>query len=245
MNVFSRNSATSCLADEVIRKDLDAFSGGTTKFPNRIVAPEDAPRVLVGGENNRKIGGRVAKGSWSGMKTYTLTLVERATCPAACAHLDDCYGDNMQWARRLVAGPGLVTCLDRELATLAAKHPAGLVVRLHVLGDFYSADYVRSWADWLRRHPNLHVYGYTGWLSESQIGRAVADLVSEFGWGRCAIRFSGGGLATRCAGRTSDKAARGRTPDGIVCLEQTGQSGWCCTCTLCWASEQNVVFIDH
>lgn len=241
MNLFSQCPASADSADAA----LDVFADGRTRYPRQVVAPEDVARVLVGGENNRKIGGRIGKGRWKGMPIYTLTLQERATCWSGCHHLADCYGDNMPFARRLAAGPGLVACLDRELAMLGEKHPAGFVVRLHVLGDFYSVDYVRSWTEWLRRHPGLHVFGYTGWQPKSGIGRAVAAMVEEFGWGRCAIRFSGGGLASRCAHHTADPAACGRTPDGIVCPEQTGQAGRCCSCTLCWTTERNVVFIDH
>ena len=32
-----------------------------------------------------------------------------------------------------------------------------------MLGDFYSLDYARTWADWLDEFTGLHVFGYTAY----------------------------------------------------------------------------------
>ena len=49
---------------------------------------------------NKKLGKRVTKGRYAGFPMYTLTLEERATCPSACEHWADCYGNNMPFGHR-------------------------------------------------------------------------------------------------------------------------------------------------
>jgi hypothetical protein len=211
----------------------------------REMVRDDWKRILIGGENNRKIGSRVAKGPWTGLPLHTLTLEERATCPRECHHWATCYGNKMRFARRHAAGPDFVRRLGDEIAALAEKHPEGFVVRTHVLGDYYSVGYVDAWRGWLRSHPNLRVYGYTAWPPSSEIGMAVSAMVAEFGWERAAVRFSGGRLETRCAHPTSDRNARGHTADGIVCPVQSGDCETCGACTRGWATEANIVCVDH
>jgi hypothetical protein len=67
----------------------------------------------------------------------------------------------MQAAERIVAGPALEAALWDELAALQQMHPGGFLVRLHVLGDFYSVDYAQLWHEALEAYPALHIFGYT------------------------------------------------------------------------------------
>jgi hypothetical protein len=53
----------------------------------------------------------------------------------------DGYGNSMNWARRIKHGREFEERLWEELADKQAKHPRGFLVRLHILGDFYSTDY--------------------------------------------------------------------------------------------------------
>ena len=85
-----------------------------TLFPTTVVSADKSPRLLVSGANQRKIGDRVAKGEWSGMPMFTLTLEERATCPE-CPNTLVCMGNGMQLARRHKSGPELEKVLWREL----------------------------------------------------------------------------------------------------------------------------------
>ena len=93
---------------------------------------------LKSGENSAKIGGLIVKGRWRGFPVYTLTLEERATCPRTCHHWRSCFGNGTHLADRIAAGANLEWRLEREVALLDIDHPRGFVVRLHVLGDFYS-----------------------------------------------------------------------------------------------------------
>jgi hypothetical protein len=120
---------------------------GRTLFPSRVEHPDDRPRLLIDGHNSRKIGKTVMKGKLKGFPIFTLTLEERATCPRTCLEWKTCYGNSMNWARRIKHGRAFEERLWEELAEKQAKHPNGFLVRLHILGDFYSVDYAELWAD--------------------------------------------------------------------------------------------------
>jgi hypothetical protein len=121
-----------------------AFLNEGTLFPGRVEHPFDRPRLLIDGHNSRKIGRTVMKGKLKGFPIFTLTLEERATCPRSCLEWATCYGNSMNWARRIKHGRDLEERLWEELADKQARHPNGFLVRLHILGDFYSAPRRRS-----------------------------------------------------------------------------------------------------
>lgn len=223
-----------------------AIRDGRTLFPSTVVAAEDAPRLLVSGANQRKIGDRVTKGAWSGCPIYCLTLEERATCPSSCMHWGVCYGNGMPRSRRHKHGPELEYLLWKELAEKSRLHPSGFVVRLHILGDFYDAAYANLWGRWLKEFPVLRVFGYTAHGKCSTVGAVLSALNADFS-GRCAIRFSGRGtLDGTMRAATIWKVPEGPvTPAGIVCPAQTGASDCCGTCALCWSTTKNIAFIAH
>lgn len=148
--------SVSALAD-----DHPAIVQGLPLFEDSVVAVEQSPRLFVSGENNRKIGRVITKGAWSGLPIYTLTLSERATCTTRCHMYRSCYGNAMPFARRHRHGHALEQKIPVELSELAHKHAKGFVVRLHVLGDFYSVEYVNVWRAAIIAHKMLRVYGYT------------------------------------------------------------------------------------
>jgi hypothetical protein len=159
--------------------------------------------VLKPANGNDKVGGGkgvIGKGPFKGTKLYTLTLEERATCPATCRYYSGkgkgraCYGDNMPFALRYRHGPALVRAIRRDLDTLDAKG-APYTVRLHILGDFYSVAYVRMWAAEVAARPLLHIYGYTHRTPGSAIGAAVGEFTR--GSDRVAILRSDGTKASR------------------------------------------------
>lgn len=208
------------------------------------VRPPSAERtVLKSARHNPKIGGVILKGKWAEMPVFTLTLEERATCPRSCLHWLDCYGNRMNWARRIEHGAELEARLDGELALLNERHPTGFVVRLHVLGDFYSVAYVRRWRRWLAQFRALHIYGYTAWQSDTEIGREVQRLRDE-DWARFAVRTSdsGGADAATVSARDADDPA---AQLGTICPMQLNKTDACATCGLCWQSRDNIVFLQH
>ena len=205
----------------------------TRKVPD---APNPAGLLALRMSSNEKLGKRITKGWAKGMPLVTLTLEERATCPDACAHWLDCYGNNMRFADRIMHGPALEAALEADVARLAAKYPAGFMVRLHVLGDFYSLAYVALWARLMARHPALHVYGYTA-RTEGPMGAALAALGETCGR-RWMVRQSGH------AG-TMGAVRLALHPSAVPCPEQTGKAPSCGACGFCWTGSKAVGFLDH
>lgn len=222
----------------VLSPDHAAARGSHTLFGARVVWPGFSDRLLKSAHHNRKIGSPVIRGAWAGMPVYTLTLEERATCPPSCTEWRSCYGNKMNRSERLVEGKALEWRLGRELWLLAARHPDGFIVRLHVLGDFYSRAYVRRWLSWLRRLPQLHVYGYSAWQPDTPIGSLVRGAALRM-WGRFAVRTSGASSAPRAL--IVDVPLVGP----IVCPAQTARTECCATCGLCWGTTRDIQFLRH
>lgn len=218
-----------------------------TVFPSTVKDPGAEP-VLKDGASNAKIGGDVLVGWLKGAHIATLTLEERATCPNSCALWDRCYGNSMQWPTRWRHGPELEAAIARDVAVLCTAHER-VLVRLHVLGDFYSVGYVAFWGRLLVRHPGLNVFGFTAWPPESEIGNRLEQLRGVYGR-RFSIRHSG-----RCApwgSFTIDFPTERKTlGDAIVCPEQVsamagdGSGRHCGSCGVCWSSDRPIVFVEH
>jgi hypothetical protein len=172
----------------------------------------------------------------------------------------------MMYAFRYAAGPELEAMLETELADLQRKHPKGFLVRLHILGDFYSVGYVAKWAKWLGMFPALHVYGYTANQpdaidkTERAIGQALLSL-SDNCSDRWALRFSGNfDRATMTANSYDDERAVSAvdTKQAFLCPTQISKATGnyaakgeetlvpdCGACGLCWTAQKPVVFITH
>ena len=218
---------------------------GRTIYPGTVRPARSSDRwALKRGEHQRKIGGVILKGRWKGFPAYTLSLEERATCPTSCDHWRSCFGNKMRWADRVGAGADLEWRLEREVALLDIDHPRGFVVRLHVLGDFYSVRYVELWRKLLGRHPALNVYGYSARHDTGDpIATALASLAADTGWDRFAMRFSNAPRSTRSTVSVEHPYQAPR--DAIVCPEQIGRTESCSTCGLCWQSEKRIAFVQH
>lgn len=216
-----------------------------TIFPSRVFDVADES-VLKDGAHNSKIGGDVLVGRLKGAKVFTLTLEERATCPRSCDLWSSCYGNSMPHSRRWRHGPAFEAKLAEEVAALCAQHET-VLIRLHVLGDFYSEDYVRLWGEMLFQHPNLHVFGFTAWGPFTAIGARIVGLRHS---GRFSIRNSGhcGEWGSFTIDFPTEKPRLG---DAVVCPEQraamngTGKADHCGACGLCWAGNAAIVFIMH
>lgn len=226
----------------VLRPDHPAMVDARTIFPTTVneVGHPRLKRLLKGGENSRKIGRTVMKGKLKGCPIFTLTLEERATCPPTCAMLDACYGNGMPYAQRIAHGREFEEALWQELADKQARHPNGFLVRLHILGDFYSVDYAELWAEGLEAYPALHVFGYTARDPESDIGHVIRELLGYRG-DRFHIRFSGWGGASH----GSVVVEAGEPTEHLICPAQTGRTDCCATCALCWHSDRTIAFLRH
>lgn len=228
-----------------------AIAAGRSIFHAKGVKPVSAMRtVLVSGHSNVKIGRDVRKGRlFRGYWIFTLSLEERATCPHTCHHWATCYGNNMPYAKRVDHRDRLAleAAIEADIRRELAKRPsrgvarAGILVRLHALGDFFDPAYVRFWQTMLAMHSRLAVYGYTAWSPDSEIGAAIAHAKRLYGE-RFAIRWSNGGADEDC---TVPVQSVDQAVNAIVCPEQTGATAACATCGLCWGTRRNIAFLEH
>jgi hypothetical protein len=223
-----------------------------TLFPTTVVVVDEnfEDRLLVSGRENRKLGETVAKGKFKGYALYGLSLEERATCPTDCSVRSFCYGNGMQLARRHRIGDFeyFALLLENEIREIIEVNPAGLLVRLHVLGDFPDVEYVAMWADLLDGHPKLACYGYTHRRSDTAIGKAIQSIKDRFP-DRFRIRWSHhlGGIADS-ATIIQRVPLTPKVAEGLVCPAQTDATACCASCGLCWepsAKKETIVFIKH
>ncbi len=226
-----------------------ALSERRTIHVTMVTAPSNARRLLKSAADNDKLGkGRraIVKGKWKGFPMYVLTLQERATCPTSCQRWRDCFGNGSTFAQRIDhTRDNFLPKLAAELAELSEKHPRGFVVRLHILGDFYSVPYVDFWRRALEAFPMLHIFGYTHRTASSAIGKAIRALRADAALGnRFAVRASDSPREAYSANVV--KLAAADSKHGIVCPEQTWKTESCLTCGLCWSLPHTpIVFIDH
>lgn len=232
---------------KVLGLHVKAVTEGRTLYPKTRCDP-DHHRILKSGINSRKIGNKIVKGKWMGMPIYTLTLEERATCPGTCVHWRSCYGNKMHRAQRFPAGVETEFGIAAELHVLNREHRrTGFAVRLHVLGDFYSVEYVEFWLKCLKRFQRLRVFGFTSWPPDTDIGKAIVDARQKH-WNRFAIRTSNAGLPKYGATTLRvDGYGEYINPGdaGIVCPAQTEKTDCCGTCGLCWQTTSNIAFLEH
>jgi hypothetical protein len=223
-----------------LRDDHPAILNGQSLFQARVEDQSQRPRLLISGENSRKIGKRVSKGKLKGFPIFTLTLEERKTCPSNCLEWKTCYGNSMNWARRIKHGPEFEERLWDELADKQASHPQGFLVRLHILGDFYSVEYAELWHEALAAYPALHIFGYTAHAPQSDIGQMVIEMLGVWPE-RFHVRFSGwngpnnGSIVVDSTDQT----------EHLICPAQLGKTDCCSTCALCWHSDRTIAFLRH
>lgn len=157
----------------------------------------------------------------------------------------NCYGNNMHLAKRIEHGRAFEERLEAELTILQSRFPRGFAVRLHVLGDFYSVEYVRLWARFVRRFPSMFVFGFTArWNAQDPIARELIELVlREWETGRFRVRFSDAPV-DECS-TVSIEHPRQKPADAIICPAQTGKTESCGTCGLCWHTRRRIAFLTH
>lgn len=212
----------------------------TSTIYQKSIKDPSAHTVLKKGSSNKKLGFNISAKKWRGKRLYSLTLVERETCPTSCHHWDDCYGNNMPFAHRFKT-KGLMEKLAKEIPSLLEKHKDGIVIRLHVLGDFFSVDYVDFWSTMLAKYPKLALFGYTGRKESSDIGKAIRGLNAQYK-ARVAIRFS---RSKKNKGNLWYAAKEAYKGESFDCPEQTAKVSDCASCGLCWTVPKTVRFLTH
>jgi hypothetical protein len=224
-----------------------ALENSHSIFTAKGVHPVDTLKhILVSGHNNVKIGRDVRKGKlFRDYWIYTVTLEERATCPKTCHHWQDCYGNNMPFAKRADHRDfqALTEAIERDIINqLSVRGRVGILIRLHALGDFFSVEYVQFWGSMLAKYSNLACYGYTARGLGDPIGAAIDQVKRTYGK-RFAVRWSDGGAPIDCT--VSVRYGDPRPANSFMCPEQSGATVACATCGLCWSTDKNVAFVGH
>lgn len=218
---------------------------GRSLFHLRGVKPVSG-NVLVSGHNNVKIGRDVRKGRrFRGYWIFTLTLEERATCPRSCEHWQTCYGNNMPFAKRIDHRDSvkLQAAIERNIQKeLNKRGRKGILIRLHALGDFFSAEYVWFWANMLRKYNRLAVFGYTAYSNKTPIGKSIEEVRDIFGF-RFSIRVSNDKASKLWSTRTVVHPFSSK--EAIQCPEQVNLTDGCGKCGLCWNTNRNIAFVQH
>lgn len=206
----------------------------------------DKPIIKMA-SNNRKLAGDdpiIWKGPWKGFPMFSVTLEERATCPTDCHHWRDCYGNNMAFAHRFEHGPKFEAKIREEVEVLIKRY-RNIVVRLHILGDFYSVEYVSLWDELLSKYPGLHIFGYTA-RHNDKIALSIRAL-NTFHANKCVIRTSRNKQYDPNDPYTRYAATNSFSEKAIDCPEQTGKVSGCAQCGLCFNPKFNttVRFATH
>ena len=225
-----------------------AIKNSRTLFPNKVKSVQDGlgkTELVIKKSSNGKLGKKILKGKWSGMPIYTVTLEERATCRKTCEHWSNCYGNSMPFATRYRADQALIPRMWEELTALSKKHKDGFAIRLHVLGDFYSLDYVGLWKTSLETFKNLHIWGYTE-RNGDDIAKELKSVREKYSE-RFKIRISGHTGEFNGALSYDNKNAKEllKRKKAFICPEQEGKTRGCDTCAACWQSDKTVIFLTH
>jgi hypothetical protein len=205
-------------------------------------------------DNEKLHSNVVVRGMFTGYHMYSLTLEERATCSPECGQLKTCYGNNMPFAKRYNVTPALLTAIDAQLGQLTRKGRK-ILLRLHILGDFFSVEYINFWRSMLIKYPTVSAFGYTHWTIITPQGREVERLVKAFP-GRFNIKYSADRanqlplLSLYTLGGTIVVKDWADAPKGwIKCPAQMaadrGISLGCAECGIACATRANVAFVEH
>lgn len=142
------------------------------------------------------------------------------------------------------ASPEFELALVRNVVRLGREHPRGFVVRLHVLGDFFSVRYVQLWAALLQEVPALNVFGYSArWDCDGDPIALELVKLTIANWERFAMRFSDAPV-DECSTVTLEHPIQ-RPADAVICPEQRQLSESCASCGFCWHSKRRVAFLVH
>jgi hypothetical protein len=150
----------------------------------------------------------------------------------------------MPFAVRYFPDEVLIAALVLDVAHLSKRHPEGFIIRLHVLGDFFSVEYVAVWVDLLDLFP-VRIFGYTHWPHDTEIGKAITEMVHAYP-GRCSILRSDKACKDDPLPGAYSVMKGQEPPEGaLVCPEQTGKTESCMTCGLCMHGRIEVAFLQH
>ena len=218
----------------------------TTIYKKNIHDLDEYKFKIIKDSKNIKLGKKVIKGMYNSYKLKTVTLIERETCPPDCVHWNDCYGNNMPFAHR-ISHKDQNLLQKRIYNELLNSTNQLLLIRLHVLGDFFNVKYVKFWSIMLNTFKNIALYGYTAnnINSKIELSRDIAKEIIKLNYSKHShIRFSND-LNNPFSANSYDivKPVKG---ESILCPVQENKTANCGTCGLCWNQKtQSIIFKTH
>ena len=218
----------------------------TTIYKKNIHDLNEYKFKIIKDSKNVKLGKKVIKGMYNNYKLKTVTLIERETCPSDCIHWEDCYGNNMPFAHR-ISHEDQNLLQKRIYNELLNSTNQLLLIRLHVLGDFFNVKYVKFWSIMLNTFKNIAIYGYTAnnINSKIELSRDIAKEIIKLNYSKHShIRFSND-LTNNFSANSYDvvKPVKGKS---ILCPVQENKTANCGTCGLCWNQKnQSIIFKTH
>lgn len=218
----------------------------TTIYKKNIHDLNEYKFKIIKDSKNVKLGKKVIKGIYNNYKLKTVTLIERETCPSDCIHWEDCYGNNMPFAHR-ISHENQNLLQKRIYNELLNSTNQLLLIRLHVLGDFFNVKYVKFWSIMLNTFKNIAIYGYTAnnINSKIELSRDIAKEIIKLNYSKHShIRFSND-LTNSFSANSYDivKPIKG---ESILCPVQENKTANCGTCGLCWNQKtQSIIFKTH
>jgi len=220
----------------------------TTRYKKNIHKLDNYQFKVLKKSTNKKLGKKILKGQFKGYQFNTLTLVERETCPKDCFHWETCFGNNMPFAHRFSNKDELLltTRIHEDIKNLKGKF---VMIRLHILGDFFNVQYVYFWDLMLTLYPNIAIYGYTANSTSSifetsrNIAQAILSLRIKHKK-RFSVRFSNDLKQEFSA--NSEELQTPQKDKSIQCPEQVGLTNSCGSCGLCWEQpKRQIIFKTH
>jgi hypothetical protein len=176
----------------------------------------------------------------------TAEVYGHGTCPGAS---EECQA--ICYAARPVKEQGVVHDMWFRNSFLDAVPPIPddcTLLRLHISGDFTTAEYIDGWVARLTARPDVTAWAYTrSWRVASLLPalerlRALPNMVLFASMDKSVSEPPPDGW--RVAWIDGDP----RAPKRLVCPEQTGRTPDCETCTYCFRNGPNradVVFLNH
>ncbi len=219
-----------------------------SRYAYRVVTASAQHLPLRPASGNKKMGADVIqKGPWKGIRLFYVALEEGVTCFSGCMwKRHGLCGASNYAGYRFRVNKQLFKWIERQIRQLLKKYPHGIVVRLHVSGDFPSAEYVRFWARMLRKHSGLRLWGHTH--HRGAMLRLIDEQLNQAYANRALIRSSDS-YALPYAAVTVYPLGRVGEMDGLVCPGALARSpggpivkrphdaplGNCATCAACWS----------
>lgn len=181
----------------------------------------------------------------------SFSLPSRFTCPGASSWcLKKCYAARYERLRskcRFAYSRNLMLSWDprRFVKTMLNRIPPKTrYFRIHVSGDFYSAQYIQCWHKIVRQRPNTQFWAYTRSWSVKELKPALERLRTLPNMHLFASVDSGMPNPPKHWRKAFlDIDARAQ---GLPCLHQNGKAKSCAECRYCFRpGKGNVVFKVH